>query len=190
MGLFEQSLIDWAKSFCSPDAAFVDAGAHTGTYSVSLSPVAKTVYAFEPQRLTFMALCGSIALSGLRNVHCFQYALGDKTQVGKTMLYINTQDGGGSSILPKIDSITEEVDVRTLDSFDLPNISLIKIDVEGNESRVIEGAIKTIQKYQPKILFEDNSRTVNIDNYPALSQLKYRVFPIRGYPNMFLASNI
>ena len=45
--------------------------------------------------------------------------------------------------------------VKTLDSYELSNISFIKIDVEGHEKQVLEGSLETIRSNNyPKILFE------------------------------------
>ena len=51
-GLFENNLIEWCKQFCSKDAIFLDIGAHTGSYAITLAPFAAKVLAFEPQRQT------------------------------------------------------------------------------------------------------------------------------------------
>jgi hypothetical protein len=48
----------------------------------------------------------------------------------------------------------ELVPLRTLDSFDFHRVSLIKIDVEGHEYSVIEGATITIETLQPALLTE------------------------------------
>ena len=77
-GLFEKYLIEFCKQFCNKDKIMLDIGAHTGTYSISLSNYCKHIYAFEPQKMTYYSLCGSIALSGIRNVTCINIGLGSK----------------------------------------------------------------------------------------------------------------
>ena len=52
-GLFESNLIEWCKQFCSKDKVFLDIGAHSGTYTISLSAYCKEVYSFEPQKMTY-----------------------------------------------------------------------------------------------------------------------------------------
>lgn len=47
-----------------------------------------------------------------------------------------------------------QINIRTLDSFDIKNVGLIKIDVEGMEEIVIEGALNTISKYKPVLIIE------------------------------------
>ena len=82
-GLFESNLIEWSKQFCSKNKIFLDIGAHTGTYSISLSLHSKEVYSFEPQKMTYYALCGSVALSNRENITCLNVGLGSEEQVGK-----------------------------------------------------------------------------------------------------------
>lgn len=187
--LFEASLIEWSKQFCRHNAIFVDVGAHTGTYSVSLASLCKQVWAFEPQRSTFYALCGSVALSGLTNVRCVPCALADKHNDSAT-LYVVSEDGGGSSLLNQSNAIRKEsVGVRTMDStlFDIGiPVSFIKIDVEGMEEQVLQGALNILRRDHPVILFEDNSGRRH--HFTVLSDNGYRVVPVTGFPNMFLAS--
>ena len=69
-GLFESRLIDWCKQYCKKDKIVLDIGAHTGSYALSLSPYCEKVYAFEPQKMTYYALCGGVALSNISNIEC------------------------------------------------------------------------------------------------------------------------
>jgi FkbM family methyltransferase len=191
-GLFEADLIEWCKQFCSKDALFLDIGAHTGSYTVSLAPYAKSVIAFEPQKMTYYALCGSVALSGLDNVDCIQVGLGSEDQVGDCTLNIVSNDGGGSTLSSNPTNQvlkTETVKVQTLDSLNLnERISFIKMDVEENELRVLQGGMETIVRCgYPKILFESNSQT-NVALFDYLREvLGYKIIKISGYFNMYLA---
>lgn len=190
-GLFECQLIEWSKQFCKPDKIFLDIGAHTGTYAISLAPKCREVVAFEPQKSTYYALCGSVAISGLScNITCHQVGLGSDDQVGEQLLKIVSNDGGGSSLAPAEHETTlreETIEVRTLDSFRLKNVGFIKMDVENNELNVLRGALDTLRESgYPTILFESN------DSNPALfgflkEALKYKIVPVGGVRNMFLA---
>lgn len=187
-GLFEQSLIDWSAQFCQKDKVFLDIGAHSGTYTISLAKYCKTVHSFEPQRMTYYSLCGSVALSNAENVFCHNLGLGEETQTGQQTLNIVSDDGGGSTIQP-ITNIkkTELITVKTLDSMNLEDIGFIKMDVEGNELSVLKGALNTLkQSNYPKILFESN--TYNSELFSFLTNLGYSMINITGYPNMYLAT--
>jgi FkbM family methyltransferase len=188
-GLFEKSLIDWCKQFCKKDKNMLDIGAHSGTYTISLAEYCNNVYSFEPQRMTYYSLCGSVALSNIKNAICLNIGLGTEEQVGKQVLNIISLDGGGSSLHAESNILqTEEIEVRTLDSFNIDNISFIKIDVENNELQVLLSSQDTLKKSNyPTILFEMNTRNTELVNF--LESLNYNIININGYNNMFLASN-
>jgi len=188
-GLFEKSLISWCRQFCNKNSAMLDIGAHTGTYSIALASHANTVHSFEPQKMTYYALCGSIALSNAKNVTAHNIALGSPSQVGIQTLNIRSNDGGGSSLQTFADPVLgkEEVEVRTLDSYNFQNIGFIKMDVEDNELNVLNGAIQTVKKNNyPTILFESNQENKELFTF-ILNELGYgNIIPIKGYSNMFL----
>lgn len=186
-GLFEGNLIEWSKQFCNKTHNFIDIGAHSGTYSISLANNCNNVYAFEPQKMTYYALCGGVALSNHKNVNCVNVALGAPEQVGKSKLNIVSNDGGGSTVLA-IDKIlkSEDIIIETLDSYKIDNISFIKIDVEGNELNVLKGATKTLEKSNyPPILFESNVQ--NDELFGFIRSLGYKIISVSGYSNMFMA---
>lgn len=189
-GLFESSLIEWTKQLCSPTKTFIDIGAHSGTYSICLADYSQQVYSFEPQRMTYYALCGSVALSNKKNIICHNLALGSPEQVGPAVLNIHSQDGGGSSLHKSESSqvITEEtISVVTMDSLNINNIGFIKMDVEDNELYVLKGAQNTLSRNgYPKILFESNTSNPELFGY-LQNELGYRIITLRGSSNMFLA---
>lgn len=188
-GLFESDLIEWSKQLCSKDKNFIDIGAHTGTYALSLADYCQQVYAFEPQKDTYYALCGGVALSNKKNVTCYQMGLGSPEQVGIKQLKIVHSSGGGSSLHATEGIIgQEDVMIQTLDQLGLDEIGFIKMDVEENEYYVLQGALKTLDRCKyPKILFESND-----DNQPLfqlINSLGYKIIKIRGYSNMYLADH-
>jgi FkbM family methyltransferase len=188
-GLFEKHLMEWCKQFGNKEKTFLDIGAHSGTYCLTLASHFKDVHAFEPQRATFYTLCGSVALSGISNIECHRVGLGDPSQVGKMTLNIVSNDGGGSSVHFNGQPILaqETIEIRTLDSFGLDSIGFIKMDVEENELSVLKGAVETLKRCgYPKVLFESNG--ANPPLFDFLRGLGYTVTGISGVKNMFIAS--
>jgi len=187
-GLFEKGLIQWCKQFCK-QGTILDIGAHTGTYSIALASHAAKVHSFEPQKMTYYALCGSIALSNAKNVTAHNVALGAPDQVGIQTLNIRSNDGGGSSLQTFADPVLaqEQVEVRTLDSYNFQNIGFIKMDVEDNELNVLKGATQTIkQNNYPTILFESNHENKPLFSY-IINELGYgNIIQVNGVSNMFL----
>jgi len=190
-GLFEKNLIEWCAQLCSPDKVFLDIGAHTGTYTIELANKCSHVYSFEPQKMTYYALCGSVALSNLTNVTCLQIGLGSESQIGTNTLKIISNDGGGSSL--HIGDATailkeEEIEIKTLDSFNITNIGFIKMDVENNELFVLHGGIETLKNCNyPKIFFECNTDDANNELFSYIISLGYKIIKIQGASNMYLA---
>ena len=181
----------------------LDIGAHSGTYTIALSNYSKHVYSFEPQKMTYYALCGSVALSNLRNITCYNYGLGSKEQVGIKDLFIVSNDGGGSTVIGNNQSsnhdIThnnalaiEKIEIKTLDSFNVGNVGFIKIDVEENELNVLYGSLETLKNSNyPTILFECNKdKAINWKElFEFLTNLGYKTVDVSGVSNMFLASH-
>lgn len=193
-GLFESQLIEWSKQLCSKDKIFLDIGAHTGTYAMSLANHSKHVYCFEPQKMTYYALCGSVALSNMENVTCLNVGLGSREQVGQKTLKIVSNDGGGSSMHAETGVIREEIiEINTLDHFQISNVGFIKMDVEENELFVLQGAEETLRKSNyPKILFESNSEFSDLSKslFVYLTEaLNYKIIQINGSKNMYLAEH-
>ena len=73
-------------------------------------------------------------------------------------------------------SIEIEIATRTLDSFKLPRVDFMKIDVEGHEVPLLEGAIDTIAEYSPIIFIEihDNNRKKSVNAYDWLIERGYK----------------
>jgi FkbM family methyltransferase len=211
-GLFEKGLIEWSKQLCDPDRVVLDIGAHTGTYGIALANHCQHVYAFEPQKSTYYALCGSVALSNKTdNITCINVALGTEEQSKRenNTLKIRSLDGGGSSLFhisnasnaPIVSESTditnptqtlseEKIHVSTLDDMKIQNIGFIKLDVEYNELSVLQGGKRTIHQNLPKILFEVNPEDAQNkkDIFDYLTQeFNYKITGISGVNNMYLA---
>jgi len=154
----EKALIEWGRRYLDPDRVFLDIGAHVGTYALSYATWVREIHCFEPQEDTYHRLCGGIAIRGSQGIHAHRIALGDGTQT-EAELKVLTLDGGLSSIceLPTNQHPvrTERVPVRTLDSYEIADVCLMKIDVEGNELGVLRGATETLRRSgYPALLVE------------------------------------
>ena len=80
--------MSWAKCLCSKNKNMLDIGAHSGTYTISLAEHCNHVYAFEPQKMTYYSLCGSVVLSNITNATCINFGLGSQEQTGTQILNI------------------------------------------------------------------------------------------------------
>ncbi len=143
-----------------------DIGANIGLYALALSKYQpdNLVYAFEPTPETFDKLKSNLALNRTSdNVKPFQIAIGNTN--GQSDFIVSSQherssfyQSGATFGNAQVKSVVK-VDVRTLDSFigQMPAPQHIKIDAEGSEAIILEGAAETIRKYKPLLYIEPHS---------------------------------
>ena len=137
----------------------VDIGGNNGQIAVEFAHLVGDngkVFSFEPQRVIFQQLCGNVFVNGLDNVYAFNIALGNEEGL-TTIQKPNYFDEGFvnfGDVHVGVQSDYETVIMRQLDSYSLDNISIIKIDVQGFERKVLLGAKETIEKNKPIIYIE------------------------------------
>jgi len=173
-GLHEPELRMLPRLVSKTDLA-IDIGANCGFYAFRMSKIFSKVYAFEIND----ELTGDLLKYNRGNISVVNVGL--SSEAGETTLYIPVLNGlpltGWASLAPgnypdATDEIKKPVKIATLDSFQLGNVSFVKIDVEGHELPVLEGAKQTLAKHRPTVLIEIKEK-----NRPAvfqlLSELKY-----------------
>jgi FkbM family methyltransferase len=138
-------------------------GLYTLFFARAVGPRGQVV-AFEPNPQNCMAIRGNVALNGFMNVQLLDIGLG--TGPGAMDLVIpfgfpgqGTVDGelqthylrqaGTKRVSVRIDSLD-----RVLAANELPPPDLIKIDVEGFELQVVDGAVGTLRAHKPKLFVE------------------------------------
>lgn len=129
----------------------IDVGANIGFMSMAMSTVGRTV-AFEPQPELFKLLKENF------NGECYNMALSrtDGATIMPRIRYGERGNYGGVPIGVRGDLGSIAVEMRTLDSFGFSGVSLIKIDVEGHELQVLQGAVETIKRDKPILYVEDD----------------------------------
>ncbi|MCL0050753.1 FkbM family methyltransferase [Dehalococcoidia bacterium] len=159
---FEKEIRDY---FNLTEGVFVDVGAHIGKYTMTMGRRLGSrgrVIAFEPDCDNYRVLEKNISLNRLKNVILLNKALwGEK---GKLKLYYphdpndkDTGNTGASTVVCHANWKHRIVEADTLDNvlkeLGIESVDLIKIDVEGAEIKVLEGAKETL-KQSPRIIFE------------------------------------
>jgi len=152
---------------------FYDVGANIGTHTLAIANTFKdqvSIRAFEAQRQVFYMLCGTVALNGLRNVHCHNLAVGGWDGFLDTTLpdYDKYQNFGGFELIPiqksdngdMVKNIVESVQMCTLDYFKEP-IDIIKMDIEGMEETALNNSKDMIAKYKPICMVEHHKSDAN-----------------------------
>ena len=135
----------------------IDIGANKGLYSYALSKFCSAVEAFEPQPWS----AETITESARPNINVHRVALSNYR--GTQTLHIPLVRGELYPALASIETLEQEhkdieVSIERLDDYNFQDVSLIKIDVEGHESYVIEGAKQTILREKPILLVEIEQR--------------------------------
>jgi len=138
------------------DETFLDVGANTGLYTMLLAPMCKNVHAREPNSQTASIL--KLNIERYNNVVLHVEALGKEEGTFLFYVHSNSEHDGFVMNLNKDTYVGRvvRVPVKRLDSyrFDSEKIGLMKIDVEGFEVRVLEGALETIRKHRPRLIIE------------------------------------
>ena len=155
------------------NGCFVDVGANVGLWTFLLAEKNITVHAFEPSPRPQRTLKQNA--ERYFNVHVYPFALGEGNYEAKLNLH---EISGHNSLIGRGKDFTGNqisVVVRTLDSFNLQNVGLIKIDTEGYEVPILLGARQTIAKHKPRLVIEVHITYIeNIEKITTiLKQLNY-----------------
>ena len=171
----------------SQNSVVIDVGANRGTYSFPIVQKLKKpghLYAFEPIPELFNYL--EKGLAGRDTFKVYSFACGDRQSVKRIKLPINNGQlsmGSASFINSFKDFETIPVKIISIDSLKISKVNFIKIDVEGFETLVLRGAIKTIERNRPVILVEIDWNMGN-NYFPELkkiiAELDYAVMALTG----------
>lgn len=139
---------DFAVSICKNKNLALDIGANVGLWSSDLVKEFKQVIAFEPVN-EFIECYKKNVLSSNYTMH--NIALGRVESV----INMNIVEGNtGHSHIDTNSLGKGTIPLKTLDSFNLIGVDMIKIDVEGFEEEILAGAIETIKNNKPVIVVE------------------------------------
>lgn len=154
--------LDWDASFnalisrlqgVAYSGAVLDVGAYIGDSTRWFTQAGFRTYAFEAQRDAFLCL-----LRNCPEARCYNFPVGN----GERVFLDATSDGNlggrslhGISVLPDAGTPTLRID-----DLDFQDVSMIKIDVEGWEPYVLEGANETIERCKPLIVCEINPQAL------------------------------
>ena len=190
--LYEPEVTFLIQSLISKNDNILDVGANIGFHTITMAKAAYPghLYAFEP--VSEMANQNSLncALNRLDNVSIIECALGDKSSEMEMQININGIGMEGTSTLlqenvhvsqhpenyssrkvkiHRLDDIIENLDISG-------RIGFIKIDTEGFDALVLDGAMKTIKKHKPIMIVEAHSKRLEqtgkswkwyLDSFPA-----------------------
>jgi FkbM family methyltransferase len=161
LGWYEADTVAVLSKTLKPGHTFLDIGASFGQFTLMGAGIVGgggRVVAFEPDPLNRDWLARNIALNGLRNVQVEPIALGAESST--LDLYVGTPGNFGATSMRKqynASGRTVEVAVHTLDAYCAGNevgaVDVIKLDVEGAELLVLQGA-RDVLAARPTLVVE------------------------------------
>lgn len=177
-----------------PGMVFLDIGAHHGLYSLVAAKrlgAGSTVIAFEPSQNELRRLRLHVRLNRMRSVRAEPLALGAENS-RKTFFQIVSGDNTRGGLRPPAssDSVSEaSVETARLDDYvarlALDRVDVVKLDVEGGELEVLQGASSVLKKFRPIFICEVLDATTQVWGYNAreivlmFQRHDFRVFEIQ-----------
>lgn len=131
----------------------IDGGAHVGTWSRVMSGAFEKVIAVEPSHDTFECLTFNLQQAGCANVDCRHLALGDAP--GQIAMHLDPVQAEKANTGARFVRPGGDIAVETIDSWNLPSLGFLKLDIEGSEYVALRGAKDTLQRCRPIVLFEN-----------------------------------
>jgi FkbM family methyltransferase len=174
------------RHFVDRGATAIDVGASIGMYSAEMARHAARVLAFEANP----AVAAFTRTIARRNVEVVNAAL--SSHAGRATLHMpRNRKGHGVTELatiaqsPQADNgLAIEVETKRLDDFPVHDCSFIKIDVEGHEEAVLEGAASLIARERPVLMIE----LIETFNPGVVARLTARYAP--SYDCVFLSQGV
>ncbi len=168
----------------NPNKISIDIGANTGLYTHFLSKISREVYAFEPHKI----LAGFLEKAAASNVRVINCGVSDSC--GIKTFYTPLINGEKSLNIASIEKenvaefeyVEDTLETKTIDHFNLKDVGFVKIDVEGHEMEVLNGAEKTIKACHPIMLIEILDAPQSLDIHPVIQLMqtyKYQVFDLQ-----------
>lgn len=172
-----------------------DVGANIGCHTLAFSRlVGETgfVFAYEPERYNFYTLCANLAINNLKNVYAFHKALG--CAIGRIAVpeldFERTVNFGGLTLDADYTHCPHyDVELGTLDDCKFKSLDFVKIDVEGMEKVVLDGATETIERLRPILYVENDRQEKSEELLKKLKSMNYIIYehqtPLYNFDNYY-----
>lgn len=162
---YELTMLKDIISRCKSNDIILDVGSNVGNHTLFFAANNLFVYSFEANSILFDIMINSIKLNKFENItKCYNIAVSDSVSKAKFVTFDETNLGGQSL------EISNDGDISTipLDNVDFHGkVAVIKIDVEGMECNVLNGAKNLIAKDRPLLYVE----AMNIDSFKNISYI-------------------
>ncbi len=183
LGIHELAVQDAITRELKPGHVFYDVGANVGFFSLIASRLVGAcgeVFAFEPLPENASVVAQQVSLNGLANVHLVRAAVGRRT--GRAGLVVTNSPSTPHLVEGETGGNCVTVDVVRLDDFvkEHPPPDLVKVDVEGAEAQVLQGAQSLICKRHPAFLIELHGERRALDVFEILRWGGYEIRRLDG----------
>jgi FkbM family methyltransferase len=201
-GCYEPNEFFFLNQILLPGMTFVDAGANDGIYSLFAAQAVGTeglVLAIEPSRREFENLQNNIKLNAIANIKPLQLALSDFD--GSAALKLANYEHAGQNTLgdfiyegvasPEVETTAVRQLDNLLKEMGIERVDVIKMDVEGAEFSVLQGARSILENCHPLLLLELSDLALQNQGSSAAAVLKflremgYEIFTL-GHSGLFL----
>jgi len=154
--IWEKKLYNIYSKYLSKNDVALDIGSYIGTHGLPMSKFAKNVFCFEPNVEIYNCLRENIFLNKIDTIIPLKVALYDSKGT-ETFYERNTGTSRLASVGKKgATSKVTQVQTNTIDNLfkEVNNCRLIKLDVEGAEYKVLQGARDFLKRNKPLLLVE------------------------------------
>jgi len=155
----------------------VDVGGNVGRWSVDFAKDFETVSAFEPA--PYHIECFEKNCEQYPNIKLYPYGLSNTNKKGNLEVAV-AEHLGSTRVIPSSDG---NIELKTLDEHNFTDVDVLKVDVEGLEIDVLQGAQQTIRRCKPIIVIERcvfNSERFGLDKMASHNELDKQ-----GYKRLF-----
>jgi FkbM family methyltransferase len=197
--IWDKDVISYIRDYIWTNNIILDVGGNFGQMSVLFSKMVPdgTVHAFEPDPFVYSVLSQNILENQCNNVVCHNLAIWHES--GKKLFYpkadfVKFECYGSYGIDPTATD-GQTVDSFAIDSLNFKWVDVIKLDIQGSELNALKGAVKTIEKCKPLIIFEyeemfDAQFNVTWQDYlDFIASINYRIVGTINTVNIVIESN-
>ena len=194
-------ITNYLKSNPTKNNLYIDIGGHFGTTCIPYSKLFKNIHVFEPNKENFDLLNFNIKINSIKNIYSHNYGIYNKTT---NAICERHDNNSGSIVMKEVDKPTSDsIQMLALDSIQFNDkVDFIKIDTEGSELYVLQGAKSIIDNHKPIIQVETNHCSQKFFNYDKneiydfMYSMNYKILdddgndPIFYYDSDLKSSNI
>ena len=178
VGLHEFEDMGFVLHYVDKNSYFLDVGANVGCYSLLAASKGADVFSFEPDKTSISALNLNKFVNGFDNITVINKAVGSKIGTVKFSEKLDTVN----HVLQDLDSNGTIVPMVSIDSIELDDRPIVmKIDVEGYEEHVLDGAMNYLENSVSVVIVETNNSNLsygstNSDIFKKLRKLGFEGF--------------